>query len=480
MRSPLRSCPRGPLAAVLAGSLLFTAAACDSGDNGDNDSGERSAGGSSPEQQDSSPAPDFTLSYDIPERWDPDSVAMVLESSMIGGGVNASGVVAGEALFVGENLNQVKRSTAEGSEVLDITPLKSSSVQQEDFRMEGFTRDESDYVALWRRGVPESNDSRRLGDENEADDAVFLTVLDDTGAVEFDGALAGAAAPGHITGGVAQTPNRSTGGPLTFDPLTGENLNKGNSEQDDVDQRTSGPVSTVVGYDTHGKALTMVSTPTATSSSKYSIESAAVNHFQTDDWSTEDLLNLEKNDWVELQGIAGDYAFFWLAHNANMWDEDKGREREFAIHIPDGEIVYSGEDKCFNHSENPVAPDTHDSDEKTAALSPDGSKVVRKGFMFDGDGPSMACDTIRGNFEPRIVLDDGTVYGYGERGSGDDATQVAASMKIGDEEALMEQGTLPIHVDDQGRGWFADSVNHSRGTDTVVAVVEPAEGGSRS
>ena len=97
--------------------------------------------------------------------------------------------------------------------------------------------------------------------------------------------------------------------------------------------------------------------------------------------------------------------------------------------------------------------------------------------MIDGSEGNFTCDKDRrGGFEPRLVLDDGTVYGYGSRGSGDDEDQVAASMKIGDDETLMEDGLLPFHVDGDGRGWFATSVDTDEGTETYVVVADPTDG----
>lgn len=49
-------------------------------------------------------------------------------------------------------------------------------------------------------------------------------------------------------------------------------------------------------------------------------------------------------------------------------------------------------------------------------------------------------------------------------------------MKIGDDEALVEDGRLPFHVDGDGRGWFATSVDTDEGTETYVVVADPADG----
>lgn len=453
MRSPLRYCPRGTLAAVLAGSLLFTAAACDSG--------ERSAGVSSPEQQDSSPAPDFTLSYDIPERWDPDSVAMVLESSMIGGGVNASGAVVADALYVGEGLNQVKRSTADGTELLDVEPLKQNAAQQ-DYRIDTFTRQGTDYVALWRKGVPESNDSRRLGDETSSDARVFLSVWDADGSPVFDGPLEGVDEIARIHAGLVEYRGD------TLDPLTGEPVDDGDQGDDDGDSPT------VVGYGSDAsEPLTKTLVPT--SDEIGSMMGLKDSRYGTDTWTQDDLPGSGGSGRAEFDTLIGDYAVFSVTGGkpANESTGSGSTRETVAVDISDGTVVARTEDDC---SAGFVSDD-----DKRLAVSPDGRVVTYAQYLIDAGNGILSCQqSRRGNFEPRIVLDDGTVYGYGERGSGDDATQVAASMKIGDEEALMEQGTLPIHVDDQGRGWFADSVNHSRGTDTVVAVVEPAKGGSRS
>jgi hypothetical protein len=52
-------------------------------------------------------------------------------------------------------LNSVKRSAdGEPVKILQATPLKDTSVEQKDYRLEEFTRDNTDYVALWRKGLP--------------------------------------------------------------------------------------------------------------------------------------------------------------------------------------------------------------------------------------------------------------------------------------------------------------------------------------
>ncbi|MGO1992103.1 MAG: hypothetical protein ACTH2Y_09795 [Corynebacterium sp.] len=120
-------------AALLTGSLVLTASACGGdGADGPDDTTPTAAAAET--------GTDFSLSYDVPERWDADSVTAVLESSMIGGGVESSGAVVGDALYVGEGLNQVKRSTEEDTELLDVTPLKQSSAGQQDYRIDSFSR----------------------------------------------------------------------------------------------------------------------------------------------------------------------------------------------------------------------------------------------------------------------------------------------------------------------------------------------------
>jgi hypothetical protein len=48
-------------------------------------------------------------------------------------------------------------------------------------------------------------------------------------------------------------------------------------------------------------------------------------------------------------------------------------------------------------------------------------------------------------------------------------------MKTGDEEALKEDGYLPLYVDEDGRGRFSDTVSTDRGTENVVFVLKPTE-----
>lgn len=447
MRTPLRSRSRGTLAAFLAGALVFTVTACSDNNSDDDDS----AAGSSHEQQENHPAPDFSLSYDIPERWDPESVALVLESSMIGGGVDSSGAVVGDALYVGEGLNQVKRSTGDGTTLLDVTPLKQNAAQQ-DYRIDSFSREGTDYVALWRKGVPESNDSRRLGDETSSDAEVFLAVWDADGSSVFDGPLDGVDEIARIHAGLVEYRGD------TLDPLTGELVH--DSDNGDGDSPT------VVGYGASASEPLMKTLVPSTDDIG-SMMGMNDSLYETDSWTQDDLLNSADSGRAEFNTLIGDYAVFSISEGPSSPAET------VAVDISDGDIVARTEDDC---SAGFIADD-----DKRLSVSTDGSTVSYAQYLIDADNGILSCQqSRRGDFTPRIALDDGTVYGYGEQGSGDNATQVAASMQVGDEEALMEQGRLPLHVDDQGRGWFADSVNHNNGTDTVVAVVEPAEGGSQS
>lgn len=463
-------------AALLTGSLVLTASACGGdGADGPDDTTPTAAAAET--------GTDFSLSYDVPERWDADSVTAVLESSMIGGGVNGRSVVADGALFVGEGLNQVKRATEEGTELLDVTPLKSSSVEQQDFRMEGFRRNDTDFVALWRQGVPESNDSRRLGDENDADREVFLTVLDSSGEIRFDGALDGATEPGYVAGGLAKAPGETSRQLLAYDPLTGESVSgDGGDGEDPWSNEPGPPVTTVAGYDTRGNEVTTVTSRLPTSDARLSRGEFNDYDHHANGWSSRDVLDAGDKDTVHFAGVAGDYAFFRLKRERPPFgtEVDEDLPDKFVVHIPDGTVAYSGNEDCLDNRTTRLEPDVGDSTRRAAFTSADQSVIVRGRLMFDADRSLLTCEEVRGDFAPYVVLDDGTVYGYGEQGSGDGAQQVAASMQVGDEEALMEQGSLPIHVDADGRGWFADAVNHSNGTDTVVAVVEPAEGGSRS
>lgn len=448
MRTPLRSRSRGTLAAFLAGALVFTVTAC-SDNNADDDD---SAAGSSHEQQEKHPAPDFSLSYDIPERWDPESVALVLESSMIGGGINGrGGAVAGDSLFVGNGLNEVKRSSPSGTELIDVTPLKQESAAQEDFHLETFSREGSDYVALWRKGVAESNDERRLGDESSTDSQIYFSVWDAEGNTVYDGALDGVDQIEHVHAGLI-THRGDAIDPLTAAPVEG----------DAVD----GTTHTVVGYGASAAApLVKKETPKDDDLSR--LLNASDVDYGTDDWNASDVLTLPERGRFSFETIMGDYAIF------SVQDELFSVEEMAAIDIEDGEIVSRTEDQC--------STSTYFDDDNPVLTSANGTKTAYGEYMVDADNAIFSCQkNRRGGFAPYIVLDDGTVYGYGEQSSGDSSREVAASMKIGDDEALSEQGRLPIHVDDQGRGWFADSVNHNNGTDTVVAVVEPAEGGSRS
>ncbi|MGP9760453.1 hypothetical protein [Corynebacterium sp. AOP12-C2-36] len=436
-------------AALLTGSLVLTASACGGdGADGPDDTTPTAAAAET--------GTDFSLSYDVPERWDADSVTAVLESSMIGGGVESSGAVVGDALYVGEGLNQVKRSTEEDTELLDVTPLKQSSAGQQDYRIDSFSRQGADYVALWRKGVAESNDSRRLGDETSADAQVFLSVWDEEGSSVYDDVLDGVNQIGEVHAGLIHDSSD------VYDPLTGDTMSDGDAGNDADD----GPSEEVVGYGATASApLVEYRTPGQDDLSKL------LNHadldYGTDEWKTSELLTLPERGRFSFETVIGDYAVFAVQ------DELFSVEGLTAVDISSGEVAARTDDSC--------STSVYFDDDQPVLSSPDGSTVVYGEYMVDADEGIFSCQkSRRGGFEPRIVLDDGTVYGYGEQGSGDGAQQVAASMQVGDEEALMEQGSLPIHVDADGRGWFADAVNHSNGTDTVVAVVEPAEGGSRS
>lgn len=424
-------------AALLTGSLVLTASAC----GGDSGPGPTAAVAET--------STDFSLSYDVPERWDADSVTAVLESSMIGGGVGSSGAVVGDALYVGEGLNQIKRSTEEDTELLDVTPLKQSSAGQQDYRIDSFSRQGSDYVALWRKGVAESNDSRRLGDETSADAQVFLSVWDEEGSTVFDGPLDGVDAIARIHAGLIEYRGD------TLDPLNGEPV-RGSSEDEDT--------PTVVGYGATASEP-LRTTPVPSKNEISARMGMTQDHYGTDSWSQDDLVANPDEDKVDFKILMGDYAVFTVS-------SDGSSTESVAVDISDGDIVARTDGDCSAS----FVPD----DDKRLVVSADGNTAAYAQFLVDADSSILSCQhSRRGDFEPRVVLDDGTVYGYGEQGSGDGTQQVAASMQVGDDEALMEQGSLPIHVDADGRGWFADAVNHRNGTDTVVAVVEPAEGGSR-
>lgn len=454
MRKTLAFRPRSAAALVMITSCTFAVTACGIDDGKDGSAASASSPASGDRWNDA------TMSYPVPERWDADSVATVLESSMIGAGVDGGpGVVADGALFVGAELNSVKRSAdGEAVNILKAMPLKDTSVEQQDYRLEMFTRDSTEYVALWRKGVPESNDERRLGDENSSDTRVFLSVWDAEGTPVFDGPLDGATEPGGVVAGLAIAPGdyRDSGNSV-FDPLTGL----------PVDDETAG-------YDTTGHSVSNFSTKLGADDIRITRGGFYDHDYGNDAWRARDLVDAGERDSVTYRGIIGDYAFFEGDGRGNGFAGSSARENSFIVSIPHGEISHRSEDTCTQPILN-NGPTGADNVPARSLISPDGTKVVQKEYMFDATADVFTCDEIRGGFEPLVVLDDGTVYGYGEQGSGDSATRVAASMKIGDEEALKEDGCLPFHVDVEGRGWFADSVSTDQGTENVVFVLNPSK-----
>lgn len=422
--SLLRRYPHRFLAPFVTSAVALTIASCSSDDDSPTEDGTTSTISSTTAHAD-----DIEISYDVPEQWDKKSVSEIVESTMIGGGLDGGGgAVSDGVLFVGKELNQVQRSTQDGKQALDVTPLKDETVAQDGYLLESFSRAGEEYVALWRQGVPESHDDRRLGDESSSDTDVYLAVWDGAGEKVFDDPLPTVGSIGSIHSGLIYD-----NGDL-IDPLNGDTVftHTGRAFGENDDDR-----NLFLSKPGHGHG--------------------------TDSWNSVEVIQPSNKQVVYLETIMGNYAVFSVVAEGHSLDE------MIAIDIETGEIAARGDDRCsFGNNDNLRQP---------VQSSSDGKKVVSGEYMIDGSEGTFTCDKDRrGGFEPRLVLDDGTVYGYGFRGSGDDEDQVAASMKIGDDEALVEDGLLPFHVDGDGRGWFATSVDTDEGTETYVVVADPTDG----
>ena len=454
--SLLRRYPHRFLAPIVTSAVALTIASCSSDDASPTEDGTTSTISSTTAHAD-----DIEISYDVPERWDKKSVSEILESTMIGGGLDGGGgAVADGALFVGKELNQVQRSTQDGKQALDVTPLKDETVAQDGHLLESFSRAGEEYVALWRQGVPESNDDRRLGDESSSDSDVYLAVWDGAGEKVFDDPLPTVGSIGSIHSGLI-CDNGDLIDPLNGDTVftdTGRAFGENDDEDDEDDEDDA-----IVGYGSDSPdPLLRMKAPRNDDDRNLFLSKPDYEH-GTDSWNSVEVTQPSNKQVVYLETIMGNYAVFSVVAEGYSLDE------MIAIDIETGEIAARGDDRCsFGNNENLRQP---------VQSSSDGKKVVSGEYMIDGSEGTFTCDKDRrGRFEPRLVLDDGTVYGYGSRGSGDDEDQVAASMKIGDDEALMEDGLLPFHVDGDGRGWFATSVDTDEGTETYVVVADPTDG----